>query len=225
MAERCRAISAVSRAAQLRTLEGGSVPHVTQKQIRSVLDSNRFKFSVGHASFVLQCPFCGEPRSGGGGRRTMFVNKTTGGVVCKPCDVKGEEDAAVSLQLATVCPCRRLDGLPGVGFQVEEAQPLLLLLLLLWQVSPSSASLRPAAAGQPESCPAVLEWHHCLGRQPGLRPGGGSEDLRNQGQLAWVCVIGCPKGGGPTAETADQVPEEVLNSHGEDRGEGGLRER
>ena len=90
--ERCRAAVAVPRAARLRTLEGGGLPHVTQKQIRAVLDSNKYRYSVGHASFVLQCPFCG---SGGGsekrvsGRRTMFVNKTTGGVVCKPCDVKG----------------------------------------------------------------------------------------------------------------------------------------
>ena len=75
------------RAAHLRTLEGGGVPHVTQKQIRAVLDSNKYRYSVGHASFVLQCPFCGELKSGS--RRTMFLNKTTGGVVCKPCDVKG----------------------------------------------------------------------------------------------------------------------------------------
>lgn len=77
------------RVAGLKTLalEGG-IPHVTQKQIRAVLDSNKYKYSVGHASFVLQCPFCGEQRSGSG--RTMFLNKTTGGVVCKPCDVKGE---------------------------------------------------------------------------------------------------------------------------------------
>ena len=66
------------------------MPHVTQKQIRAVLDSNKYKYSVGHASFVLQCPFCDEERSSSG-RRTMFVNKTTGGVVCKPCDVRGED--------------------------------------------------------------------------------------------------------------------------------------
>lgn len=79
-----------ARKAGLRTLEGGSVPHVTQKQIRAVLDSNKYKYSVGHASFVLQCPFCQEQRSSS--RRTMFLNKTTGGVVCKPCDVKGESN-------------------------------------------------------------------------------------------------------------------------------------
>ena len=81
----------VQRAATLRTLSSageGGIPHVTQKQIKAVLDSNKCKYNVGHASFVLQCPFCGEQRSGGG--RTMFLNKTTGGVVCKPCDVKGE---------------------------------------------------------------------------------------------------------------------------------------
>lgn len=67
-------------------MEGG-IPHVTQKQIQAVLDSNKYKYSLGHASYVLQCPFCGEQRKGSG--RTMFLNKTTGGVVCKPCDVKG----------------------------------------------------------------------------------------------------------------------------------------
>lgn len=78
------------RAASLRTLGSGeaAIPHVTQKQIRAVLDSNKYTYNVGHASFVLQCPFCGSQRSSGG--RSMFVNKTTGGVVCKPCDVKGE---------------------------------------------------------------------------------------------------------------------------------------
>ena len=76
------------RVARLRTLEGSNVPHVTQKQIRAVLDSNKYKYRVGHASFVLQCPFCGEQRKGSG--HTMFLNKTTGGVVCKPCDVRGE---------------------------------------------------------------------------------------------------------------------------------------
>lgn len=96
--ERCTLMTTATRIARLRTLEGTSIPHVTQKQIRGVLDSNKFRYSVGHASFVLQCPFCGggsggEKRtsSGSSGRRTMFVNKTTGGVVCKPCDVKGEE--------------------------------------------------------------------------------------------------------------------------------------
>ncbi|CAI8047719.1 Twinkle protein, mitochondrial [Geodia barretti] len=87
LTDTCRTIVLVPRRA-LRTLEGGSVPHVTQKQIRAVLDSNKYKYSVGHASFVLQCPFCDGQRSSGG-RRTMFVNKTTGGVVCKPCDVRG----------------------------------------------------------------------------------------------------------------------------------------
>ena len=76
------------RVARLRTLEGSNVPHVTQKQIRAVLDSNKYKYRVGHASFVLQCPFCGEQRKGSS--HTMFLNKTTGGVVCKPCDVRGK---------------------------------------------------------------------------------------------------------------------------------------
>lgn len=85
--------SSLQRVAALKTLSSagtggleGSMPRVTEKQIRSVLDSNKYKYNVGHASFVLQCPFC-KLKSGSG--RTMFLNKTTGGVVCKPCDVKG----------------------------------------------------------------------------------------------------------------------------------------
>lgn len=82
-------------------MEGG-IPQVTQRQIQAVLDSNKYKYSVGHASYVLQCPFCGEQRKGSG--RTMFLNKTTGGVVCKPCDVKGAvfftREARVSSLLA-----------------------------------------------------------------------------------------------------------------------------
>ena len=66
---------------------GGTVAHVTQKQILAVLDSNKYSYNVGHASFVLQCPFCGGSQRSGG--RSMFLNKTTGGVVCKPCDVRG----------------------------------------------------------------------------------------------------------------------------------------
>ena len=76
------------------------MPHVTQKQIRVVLDSNKYKYSIGHSSFVLQCPFC-EKKSGG--RRTMFVNKTTGGVVCKPCDVKGYQTNTHSISYALYC--------------------------------------------------------------------------------------------------------------------------
>ena len=90
----------LQRAAGLKTVEG-SIPQVTQRQIQAVLDSNKYKYSVGHASYVLQCPFCGEQRKGSG--RTMFLNKTTGGVVCKPCDVKGAVsftgEARVSLSL------------------------------------------------------------------------------------------------------------------------------
>ena len=69
------------------TTTEGAVAHVTQKQIVAVLDSNKYSYNVGHASFVLQCPFCGGSQRSGG--RSMFLNKTTGGVVCKPCDVRG----------------------------------------------------------------------------------------------------------------------------------------
>ena len=68
----------------LRTLEAntGSVPHVTEREIRSQLDCGKCSYTVGHASFVLQCPFCERGDK-------MFLNKTTGSVVCKPCGVRG----------------------------------------------------------------------------------------------------------------------------------------
>ena len=110
------------RAAGLRTLEGDSVPHVTQKQIRAVLDSNKYKYSVGHASFVLQCPFCGEQRKGSG--RTMFLNKTTGGVVCKPCDVRGKVTCPpLDMELSLALICRLVVGLSELGVPVKATPP------------------------------------------------------------------------------------------------------
>ena len=73
----------------LRTLEAPSseITHVTQGDIRGVLSANKCQYVVGHASFLIRCPFCEKGQKNS--EKTLFVNKTTGSVVCKPCGVRG----------------------------------------------------------------------------------------------------------------------------------------
>ena len=60
-----------------------SVGGVSHGEIRAApragRDGAKLTYSSGHASFVLHCPFC---EKGAKTERSMFVNKTTGGVVC-----------------------------------------------------------------------------------------------------------------------------------------------
>lgn len=81
--------SFVRRIQALRTPEptnaNGSVFSV--KAVEELLEANKCNYSVGHASYVVQCPLCD---GGGDGKKDIYVNKTTGNVVCKPCRVKGE---------------------------------------------------------------------------------------------------------------------------------------
>ena len=87
-----------ARTRGLRTLETSSreIVQVTQRDIRSVLAANRYQYVVGHASFLMQCPFCEKGQKSA--EKTFFVNKTTGSVVCKPCAVRGK---------TAVCGCGR----------------------------------------------------------------------------------------------------------------------
>lgn len=73
----------------LRTLDAPSseITHVTQGDIRGVLSANKCQYVVGHASFLIRCPFCEKGQKNS--EKTLFVNKTTGSVVCKPCGVRG----------------------------------------------------------------------------------------------------------------------------------------
>ncbi|KAL5479694.1 hypothetical protein EMCRGX_G023254 [Ephydatia muelleri] len=79
--------SFVRRIQALRTPEptnaNGSVFSV--KAVEELLEANKCNYSVGHASYVVQCPLCD---GGGDGKKDIYVNKTTGNVVCKPCRVK-----------------------------------------------------------------------------------------------------------------------------------------
>ncbi len=78
---------------RLKTLEASTtgLAKVTQKNIRALLDSNNCQYTVGHASFVLHCPLCDKPRAAANGK-SVFLNKTTGSMVCKPCGVSGSWD-------------------------------------------------------------------------------------------------------------------------------------
>ena len=82
-------LAARATARGLRTLEAPSseIAHVTQGDIRGVLSANKCQYVVGHASFLIRCPFCEKGQKSS--EKTLFVNKTTGSVVCKPCGVRG----------------------------------------------------------------------------------------------------------------------------------------
>lgn len=79
----------VRRIQALRTPEptnaNGSV--FSAKAAEELLEVNKCNYSIGHASYVVQCPLCD---GGGEEKRDIYVNKTTGNVVCKPCRVKGD---------------------------------------------------------------------------------------------------------------------------------------
>lgn len=92
-----------ARSRGLRTLETTSreIGQVTQRDIRSVLAANRYQYVVGHASFLMQCPFCEKEQKSA--EKTFFVNKTTGSVVCKPCAVRGK---------TAMCGCGRQSSAP-----------------------------------------------------------------------------------------------------------------
>ena len=101
MSSRCALFGARSatwtrvKARGLHTLEATSreIGQVTQRDIRSVIAANRYQYVVGHASFLMQCPFCEKGQKSA--EKTFFVNKTTGSVVCKPCAVRGETSTCV----------------------------------------------------------------------------------------------------------------------------------
>ena len=52
----------------------------------AVLEANKLPHKEGHhAALPLTCPLCERETS-----QTVFINKTTGGLVCPPCKVHGE---------------------------------------------------------------------------------------------------------------------------------------
>ena len=53
--------------------------------VKQFLKANKLSYSEGHAALTLSCPLCERETS-----QTVFINKTTGGLVCPPCKVHGE---------------------------------------------------------------------------------------------------------------------------------------
>ena len=78
----------------LQTLE--STTAVSKNEIKSLLDSKKYSYKLGHSSFVLQCPFC---KKGGCTDAQMFVNYNTGSVVCRPCALRGEQEYAYAYSI------------------------------------------------------------------------------------------------------------------------------
>lgn len=56
------------------------------KAVEELLEANKCTYGVGHASYVVQCPLCDGDKDT---KKDIYINKTTGNVVCKPCRVKG----------------------------------------------------------------------------------------------------------------------------------------
>ena len=53
--------------------------------VKRFLEANKLSYKEGHAALTLNCPLCERETS-----QTVFINKTTGGLVCPPCKVHGE---------------------------------------------------------------------------------------------------------------------------------------
>ena len=52
---------------------------------RLFLEVNKLPHKEGHAALTLPCLLCERETS-----QSVFINKTTGGLVCPPCKVHGE---------------------------------------------------------------------------------------------------------------------------------------
>ena len=53
--------------------------------VKRFLEANKLPHKEGHAALTLPCPLCERETS-----QSVFINKTTGGLVCPPCKVHGE---------------------------------------------------------------------------------------------------------------------------------------
>ena len=53
--------------------------------VKRFLEANKLPHKEGHAALTLTCPLCERETC-----QTVFINKTTGGLVCPPCKVHGE---------------------------------------------------------------------------------------------------------------------------------------
>ena len=53
--------------------------------VKRFLEANKLPHKEGNAAVTLPCPLCERETS-----QSVFINKTTGGLVCPPCKVRGE---------------------------------------------------------------------------------------------------------------------------------------
>ena len=66
-------------------LTGKTQPVLSPSTVKRFLEANKLPHKEGHAALTLTCPLCERETS-----QTVFINKTTGGLVCPPCKVHGE---------------------------------------------------------------------------------------------------------------------------------------
>ena len=66
-------------------LTGKTQAVLSPSTVKRFLEANKLPHKEGHAALTLTCPLCERETS-----QTVFINKTTGGLVCPPCKVHGE---------------------------------------------------------------------------------------------------------------------------------------
>ena len=66
-------------------LTGKTQAVLSLSTVKRFLQANKLQHKEGHAALPLTCPLCERESS-----QTVFINKTTGGLVCPPCKVHGE---------------------------------------------------------------------------------------------------------------------------------------
>ncbi len=61
---------------------------VVKPNVKEWLVNSKLTYAHGHSSFlVTPCPFCSQKNKNSS--TTLFINKTTGSSVCKPCNLRG----------------------------------------------------------------------------------------------------------------------------------------
>ena len=66
-------------------LTGKTQAVLSPSTVKRFLEANKLQHKEGHAALTLACLMCKRETS-----QTVFINKTTGGLVCPPCKVHGE---------------------------------------------------------------------------------------------------------------------------------------
>ena len=87
-------------------LTGKTQAVLSPSTVKRFLEANKLPHKEGHhAALTLTCPLCERETS-----QTVFINKTTGGLVCPPCKVHGELMGGLS------CPMHCSESVVGQGY-------------------------------------------------------------------------------------------------------------